>query len=84
MSYISKINKIKKEIKNLLSKIIKGLKMYFDKEKNEIRYKDYYLNEIPSPIDIKFKDIYTNSFKLFWSMGHPMLFFFKFSHIIRN
>ena len=68
LSYVSKINKINKESEKLSKELIKNLKISFQKEQNNIKYEEYYFNGIPIPKDIQFKDISSNSFKVFWKI----------------
>ena len=42
--------------------------MKFNKEKNIIEYEEYYFNGIPSPKNIKFKNICSDSFNIFWKL----------------
>ena len=65
LTYITKINKHKKENKSLLRELMKNLKLSFDEENNCIKYDEYYFNGIQIPKDIEFKDISLKSFKLF-------------------
>ena len=44
LSYVSKINKNKREMKDLLQKKIINLKMEYIKEENNIKYTQYYFN----------------------------------------
>ena len=68
LTYISKINKNKKEIKKLFQIPMRNLKISFKEEENSMKYEEYYFNGIPSPIDIQFKDIGINNFKIFWKI----------------
>ena len=68
LSYISKINKTQKEMKILLKELMISLKITFNEEENSIKYEEYYFNWIPTPKDVEFKEITTNSFKLFWDI----------------
>jgi hypothetical protein len=70
LSYISKINKNKKETKILFQELMKNLKMSFKEEETNINYSEYYFNGIPSPKDIEVKDITFNSAKLFWRIDN--------------
>jgi len=51
-----KINKNKKEINNLLQQLMKNMKFKYKNEKNNIIYKEYYLNGSPVPKNIKYED----------------------------
>ena len=65
LSYVSKINKNKKEFKKVLNESIKNIKIEYDKEKPDIKFLDYYFN-IPPPTDIQFTNVYPFSFHLNW------------------
>ena len=68
LSYITKINYNKSEMKLLLHKLIKNLKISFEEKENNIKYENFYFNGLPIPKNINFKDISTNSFKIFWNI----------------
>ena len=68
LSYISKINKIKKEINNLKLELIKSMNIYYEEDKNNIKYEEYYINGIQIPKDIEIKDINIQSFKINWKI----------------
>ena len=67
LSYISKINKNKKEMKKLSQKNINSLKFYFKEEESKIIYEQFILNGLPIPNNIEFKDITFNSLNIFWN-----------------
>ena len=69
LSYVSKIQKSQKEMNKLLQELMKNLKISFD-EKNKIIYKEYYFNGIQIPKNIQFKEVGTNSFKVFWEIDN--------------
>ena len=60
LSYISKINKSQKQMKNLLGEFISNLNISFEKEKNVILYEEYYFNGLILDKDIEIKDIKIN------------------------
>ena len=66
LSYVSKINKTKKDMKRLIVTLMKNIKFNFDEIKGDIIYEEYYFNGICSPKNIQFKDITTSSIKIFW------------------
>ena len=66
LSYISKINKNQKEIKTLLSQLMRTLKISFNEEESTIKYEDYYFNGIQIPKNIEFKEIGSCNLKVFW------------------
>ena len=69
LSYVSKINKSQKEIDILLTKeLMKNIKISFIEEESKIKYEEYYFNGIPIPKNIEIKNIWTNSFKVFWKL----------------
>jgi len=70
LTYISKINKSEKEMKNLFQELMRNIKLSFEKEKKIINYEEYYFNGIPSPKDIQFKDIYTDSIHISWKIDN--------------
>ena len=57
LSYVSKINKTKKEMKNIFQQLMYGLNVSYIEENNNIKYEDYCFNGIPSPKIIKYKDL---------------------------
>ena len=61
LNYISKVNIIIKELKKLFSKSIKSFEFNFEKDKNDIIYNEYYINEIFIPSNIQFKEITLSS-----------------------
>ena len=70
LTYVTKINKHKKENTFFFQKLMKNLKISFNEENNCIKYDEYYFNGIQTPKDIEFKDISMNSFKLFWKIDN--------------
>ena len=49
---------------------MKNLKIYFNEEKDIINYDEYYFNGIQTPKNIEIKDIYSDSFKIFWKIDN--------------
>ena len=70
LSYISKINKLNKINKKLSGKLMKNLKISFDKKNNNIIYNEYYFNGVPTIKNIDIKDIKINSFKAVWDIDN--------------
>ena len=70
LSYISKINKTKKEMNELNQKLMKNIKISFDEKNNNLTYKEYYFNGIPTPKEIEFKDIGNYGFKILWKIDN--------------
>ena len=73
LSYISKINKIQKEMKSLFQELMKNLKISFiegEGKESTIKYDEYYFNGIPIPKNIEFKEVGTNNFKVLWKIDN--------------
>ena len=68
LSYISKINKMEKIMKKLLSTFIKNIKFNYEEEKNDIKYEEYYFSGIYIPKNIEIKDISVSGFNLSWNI----------------
>ena len=66
LNYISKINKNHKEMNIIFQQLMKNLNISFND--NNIKYEEYYFNGIPTPKDIEFSDINSNSFKISWKI----------------
>ena len=52
----------------LLGQFMKNIKISFEEEKANIKYQDYYFNGIPSPKNIKIKNISSSSFEMTWKI----------------
>ena len=70
LTYVSKINKLNKEMKILNQELMRNLKISFQEEENNIKYEEYYFNGIPTPKTIEFKDINSQSFKIYWNIDN--------------
>ena len=70
LSYVSKINKSQKEMKQLFQELMKNLKISFIEEESAIKYEEYYFNGVPIPTDVEFKEIGMKSFKVYWKIDH--------------
>ena len=68
LTYVSNINKNQKEMKILFQELMKNLKISFKEDENKILFEEYYFNGIQTPKEIEFKDVSTNSFKIFWKI----------------
>ena len=68
LSYISKMNKNKKETQVLFQELMKNIKISFEEEKANVIYSDYYFNGIPCPKEIKVKDITFKNAILSWNI----------------
>jgi len=66
LTYLSKINKNKKEMKQLNDTCMRNIKISF--EENKVKYEEYFFNGIPSPKNIEFKDIEDNNLKVSWKI----------------
>ena len=66
LTYVSKINKNKKEMIKFSQILMKNLKLNFIED--NIKYEEYYFNGLSSPKDIEFSDINYNSFKVSWKI----------------
>ena len=73
LSYVSKISKIEKKAKTLLGQIMKNIKINFNIDKCDIKFKEYYFSGIHIPKNIEFKDITPNSFKIFWKLDNIII-----------
>ena len=73
LSYISKINKTKKEMNKLFDEQMINLKINFIEEESNIKYEEYIFNGISPPKDIEIKDITNNSFKILWNYDYKNL-----------
>ena len=70
LSYISSINKNKKQMKLLLEVKMKNLKFYYKEEQNQIEYKECYFNGFPIPKNIEFKDVTYCSLNISWEIDN--------------
>ena len=70
LTYVSKINKNKKEINKLNNQLIKNTKISFKEDETNIKFDDYYFNGIPIPNKIQFKDITRISFRIMWNIDN--------------
>ena len=72
-SYVSKINKNKKEMKKIINELMKNIKIDFNKEEKKIEFTEYYFNGISIPKDIQFNNISSNSFQISWKYDEDNL-----------
>ena len=70
ISYVSKINKNKKNINKILVELMRNIKFKYEEDKNNIKYEEYYFNGIPIPKNIIFKDIYSSSINISWNIDN--------------
>ena len=68
LNYISYLNKSQKEMKIIFQLLMKNLNISF-KDTNII-YEEYYFNGLPIPTNIKFDNIFSDSFKILWNIGN--------------
>jgi len=68
LSYVSKINKNKRNNKKLFSELMKNIKIKYEEDK--MNYEEYYFNGIPKPKNIQFKDITTSSLNISWNIDN--------------
>ena len=67
ISYVSKMNKTKKQINEFFNLSLNNLKFEYKENQNNIIYEEYCFNTpIPIPKNIEFKDIYATSLNLSW------------------
>ena len=66
LSYITKINKNKKEMNSLFMELMKNINIFFIEKENNIKFEEYYFNGLQVPYNIEFKDILSNSLKISW------------------
>ena len=71
LSYISKVNKIKKEMNKILQEKMKNLKISYQEGENKIKYEEYYFSGIQAPKDIEVKITkHDNSIEVFWKIDN--------------
>ena len=67
LSYVSKINKTKKQMNEFLNLSMNNLKFEYKENKNNIIYEEYFFNiSISIPKNLEFKDVYATSLSLSW------------------
>ena len=54
LSYVSKINKNQKEMRNLFQQLMINMKISFIEDESTIKYEEYCFNGIPSPNNVEF------------------------------
>ena len=70
LSYVSKINKNQKEMKNLFQQLMINMKISYIEDESTIKYEEYCFNGIPSPNNVEFKEIGKNNFKVYWKIDN--------------
>ena len=68
ISYVSKINKIQKEIDDLNYESMINIKINFDEKNANVNYEKYVFNGIPIPSNILIDEITNSSFKANWKI----------------
>ena len=68
ISYVSKINKIQKEIDDLNYESMINIKINFDEKNANVNYEKYAFNGIPIPSNILIDEITNSSFKAKWKI----------------
>ena len=66
LTYVSKINKNKKNLNLFFSEFMENLKINFQEEENNIIYTQYYFNGIQKIKNIKFENVNFDNFKIVW------------------
>ena len=67
LSYVSKMNKNKDGMKKIIGELMRSLKIFFDEDKTENNYEEYYFNGIQIPKNIMFKTFNNNSVEVGFS-----------------
>ena len=70
LSYLSKINKTQKNMNKLFQNLMKNININYEKEKNNIKYEEYYFNGLFMPKNVEFKDITSSSLNIFWQIDN--------------
>ena len=65
LSYVSKMNKTKKQMNELLNLSMSNLKFEYKENQNNIIYEEYCFNISP-PKNLEFKDVYATNLNLSW------------------
>jgi hypothetical protein len=81
MSYITKINKIEKEMNNIFNELMRNIKISYNEEESIIKYEEYYFNGIPKPYNIEFKDISFDNLKIEWKIDNLNINNFEYKNI---
>jgi len=81
MSYITKINKIQKEMNNIFQELMRNVKISFNEEKSTIKCEDYYFNGIPKPHNIEFKDVTNCKLNINWKIDNLNINNFEYKNI---
>ena len=69
LTYLSNINKMEKEMKNIIQQLMKSIKFSFQEEKANIKFDEYYFSGIATPDNIEFKNITHSSLVISWNIN---------------
>ena len=72
LSYVSKINKNKRSLNQFFLEKMKNLKISFNKELNNIDYKEYYFNPIINIKNIKIENISYDNLAINWEIDEKI------------
>ena len=70
ITYISKINKTKKNMKNILLQLMKNINIIYEEDKNKIKYDVYFFNGIHMTSNIELIDINLTSINIKWNIDN--------------
>ena len=73
LSYISKINTSKKNMKKLDKESLKSIKFSYKRDKSDIKYEEYYFNGMVIPKNIEFKEVGATNLKIIWNVDDMKL-----------
>ena len=73
LSYLSKINKNKKEMEIISQTLMRNVNISYEEEKNNIKFEEYFFSGIPIPKEINYKWIKENSIQLNWKIDNIKL-----------
>jgi len=81
LSFVSKVNKSKKNIDNFLAKFMRNITLNFSPEKNDIIFEEYFFNGIALPKNIEIKNITSSSASISWTIDEfEKIHFFKINN----
>ena len=70
LAYISKMNKNIKEMKILNQQTKKSIKFYYQEDKNNIQFDEYFFGRLPTPKDVEFKNISYTTLEMYWKIDN--------------
>ena len=68
LTYISTINKNKKDMDVLIQQLISNINITYKSEENNVIFDEYFFNGIPTPNNIGIKEISLGKYKLSWNI----------------